>query len=56
MIDVAPIAMIAVGVPLKYRWWNVPGIPPMRNRALDATTAPPARAERVAARCSGNAR
>ena len=41
-LKAAPIAMIDVGVPAKYRWWNVPGIPAKRNIALDAMTAAPA--------------
>jgi hypothetical protein len=40
--EAAPMAMIEVGVPLKYRWWNVPGIPAKRKSELDAITAAPA--------------
>ena len=41
-LKLAPTARIEVGVPLKYRWWNVPGMPANRKSALDAITAAPA--------------
>ena len=32
--------MIGVVVPVKYKWWNVPGTPPNKNKAADAIEEP----------------
>src|SRR5690606_4055575 len=37
-LKVAPKAITAVGVPEKYRWWNVPRIPPERKIIVENNT------------------
>ena len=34
----APTAMIAVVVPAKYRWWNMPSTPPAMNTMVANST------------------
>ncbi len=48
----APSAMTAVGVPVKYRWCSVPSTPPERNTMVANSTAVVARAHAQQARAA----
>ena len=37
-LKVAPKANTPVGVALKYKWWNVPNIPPAKNIMVENNT------------------
>ncbi|MCY1525689.1 hypothetical protein D9M68_606770 [compost metagenome] len=38
-LNAAPTAITGVVVPLKYRWWKVPGMPPSMNSEAEARLA-----------------